>query len=399
MSVQPPPLNQSGGFNTNNWVNGNQIVDEAYIQANFLAFPSAQGAETLQQTIINGDLTVQNPATFSSSVSLGNAATVGLPTGLVQNAVASVEYVQNYINTDGAALLAAANTFTGINTFNANTNLHGLNMNQTGIVNVPNIYMDNGTSTSFISQESNDNLTVANDVGNITMSAPNGILIQPNSVDALSILDTGISAYLPINMNSNALSNATCSTQVLGSNNLYLANTAFVAAGLSYKASTASPTFTGVPNAPTAALNTNSTQQATTAFVQNQINTIVPVPTYFQSGTVSISSANFTSVIPNQGPNIQGYGGNNFIMVGTINVNIGIPYGGAYGVAVNMCSLPPYSFNSGLLQIVYATQLIPVVNATYFTIWIYMSVQVSNPSVGIGIPSFNANWFLYPLNI
>jgi hypothetical protein len=190
-----------------------------------------------------------------------------------------------------------------------------------------------------------------------------------------------------------------CPTQVLGSNNLYLANTAFVAAGLSYKASTASPTFTGVPNAPTAALNTNSTQLATTAFVQNQINTIVPVPTYFQSGTVTISSANFPNIIPNQSPNIQGYGGNNFIMVGSINVNIGIPYGGSYGVAVNMCTLPNYSFSSGLLQIVYATQLIPVINLTYFTIYIYMSVQVSNPGTGIGIPTFNANWFLYPLNI
>ena len=39
----------------------------------------------------------------------------------------------------------------------------------------------------------------------------------------------------------------------------------------------ASPIFTGVPSAPTAALNTNTTQLSTTAFVQNQLATYAPL--------------------------------------------------------------------------------------------------------------------------
>jgi hypothetical protein len=217
-------------------------------------------------------------------------------------------------------------------------------------------------------------------------------------ISTTAFVQSSISGYAPLN--SPAFTGTpTGPTAVLGSNNTQLATTAFVASGLSYKASIASPSFTGVPNAPTATTGTNSTQIATTAFVQNSISAIIPINTYFQAGTVSISSSNFSSIIPNQSPNIQGYGGNNFIMVGAINVNITTPYGGAYGVATSMSSLPNYSFSSGLLQIVYSTQLIPVANLTFFTIYIYMSVQVSNPSVGIGIPSFNVNWFLYPLNI
>lgn len=54
---------------------------------------------------------------------------------------------------------------------------------------------------------------------------------------------------------------------------------------LDNKAPKASPTFTGVPEAPTAAVNTSTTQIATTAFVQQEIadhgggGTISPVVT------------------------------------------------------------------------------------------------------------------------
>jgi len=431
----------------------------------FVTYPNSQaGTQNFSNLNVVGTFTADTTSTLTGNVSAhSNILMTGTAlTNYIQFPDGTKQYTATQDATGYASLSGGTSgtpqTFTGYNEFSNDTILNGLNMNQTGIVNVPNIYMNNGTSTTFISQEG-DNLIVNNDVGSITLTGTTGIFFQPNALNGLSILDTGMTAYLPLNMNTNTLSNMllayatlstsmnvnnhtltnalattpttgdnstavsttafvqsaiaplaplaspaftgtpSCPTQALGSNNLYLANTAFVASGLSYKAALASPTFTGTPTAPTAALNTNTTQLATTAFVQNQIGAIVPVPTYFQSGTVTISSANFPSVVPNQSPNIQGYGGNNFIMVGSINVNIGIPYGGDYGVAVNMCTLPAYSFNSGLLQIVYATQLIPVINLTYFTIYIYMSVQVSNPSTGIGIPSFNANWFLYPLNI
>lgn len=52
-----------------------------------------------------------------------------------------------------------------------------------------------------------------------------------------------------------------------GTNTTQLATTAFVNSGLGTKAPTASPTFTGTPAAPTPADGTNTTQIATTAFV------------------------------------------------------------------------------------------------------------------------------------
>lgn len=44
---------------------------------------------------------------------------------------------------------------------------------------------------------------------------------------------------------------------------------------ISVKANIASPTFTGTPAVPTASANTNSTQIASTAFVQQEINQII----------------------------------------------------------------------------------------------------------------------------
>lgn len=67
-------------------------------------------------------------------------------------------------------------------------------------------------------------------------------------------------------------STATCSTQAAGNSTSALASTAFVTAADNLKANLASPTFTGVPAAPTAAAGTNTTQLATTAFVTAAAN-------------------------------------------------------------------------------------------------------------------------------
>ena len=56
-----------------------------------------------------------------------------------------------------------------------------------------------------------------------------------------------------------------------GTNTTQLATTAFVNAEITGKANLASPTFTGVPAAPTAAQGTDTTQVATTAFVNAEI--------------------------------------------------------------------------------------------------------------------------------
>jgi hypothetical protein len=66
--------------------------------------------------------------------------------------------------------------------------------------------------------------------------------------------------------------------------------------GTGFSVFSASPTFTGVPLAPTAATNTNTTQVATTAFVLAQIAASSDVDTM----PVSSKSTNFSAVCGNQ---------------------------------------------------------------------------------------------------
>ncbi|HEU4604057.1 MAG TPA: hypothetical protein VFS24_18930 [Steroidobacteraceae bacterium] len=73
-----------------------------------------------------------------------------------------------------------------------------------------------------------------------------------------------------------------------GTNTTQLATTAFVQGEIASKAPLASPALTGAPTAPTAGAGTNTTQLATTAFVQSAISTATPSGTYTPAvGTVS----------------------------------------------------------------------------------------------------------------
>ena len=74
--------------------------------------------------------------------------------------------------------------------------------------------------------------------------------------------------------------------------------------GLALKAPLAAPVFTGIPAAPTAATTTDTTQIATTAFVQQEILAAVPGPSlrfavqFSANGTIA-DSFNVTSVVRN----------------------------------------------------------------------------------------------------
>lgn len=101
----------------------------------------------------------------------------------------------------------------------------------------------------------------------------------------------------------------------------YVARQAAIDAAIALKANIASPTFTGTPAAPTAVTGTNTTQIATTAFVQQEINAqglggtvgtegsqtlgdiIVKWGTY--SGGSANPTINFASAFPNSVYNVQ----------------------------------------------------------------------------------------------
>lgn len=76
-------------------------------------------------------------------------------------------------------------------------------------------------------------------------------------------------------------------TATAGTNTTQLATTAFVQTAVAPKANIASPTFTGTPAAPTAAVGTNTTQIATTAFVNAEIAADI-------AGKANLASPTFT---------------------------------------------------------------------------------------------------------
>lgn len=64
-----------------------------------------------------------------------------------------------------------------------------------------------------------------------------------------------------------------------------------IATAISTKADLASPTFTGTPAAPTASSGTNTTQLATTAFVQTALQALYPVGSIYINATSSTNPA------------------------------------------------------------------------------------------------------------
>lgn len=94
--------------------------------------------------------------------------------------------------------------------------------------------------------------------GNISITVPT---ITPLSYRGFGTFTTN--QVLPTNVTTN--------TQSPGDNSTKIATTAYADAISTLKANLASPTFTGTPLAPTAAGTTNTTQIATTAFVQTKV--------------------------------------------------------------------------------------------------------------------------------
>lgn len=62
MATYPPPnfIEPITVFNTSNWISSGETIDEAFLNANYLKYPVAQGTETLQAINVNGISTFNN---------------------------------------------------------------------------------------------------------------------------------------------------------------------------------------------------------------------------------------------------------------------------------------------------------------------------------------------------
>jgi hypothetical protein len=143
----------------------------------------------------------------------------------------------------------------------------------------PNIGVATGTSFNSITGLSSTNPTM-----NGTVAVGTGTTVA--RADHVHPTDTSRAA-----LNSPTFTGVPAApTAAAGTNTTQLATTAFVTTADNLKANLASPTFTGVPAAPTAAARTNTTQLATTAFVYKEVNE-VSVDTKTASYTLAVADA------------------------------------------------------------------------------------------------------------
>jgi hypothetical protein len=138
-----------------------------------------------------------------------------------------------------------------------------------------------------------------NDLYSRINAADTAILLKDSitRVDSInSAIDTAITSNVGvINANLAARVNQTIAVETAMSANVAAANLAIssVQSDVSNLAPKASPTFTGIPAAPTASSGTNTTQIATTAFVASSINGISIPDT---SGLAPKESPTFTGI-------------------------------------------------------------------------------------------------------
>jgi len=110
-SSNPPNPNTPPVFNNDAFGQGaDPTIDIAYLNANYLRFPTAQGSETLQNIQVIGSATFNNAA-LPTSAGVIPAATDNSTT------IPTTNWVQNAIGNGITNLLASANSWSGQNNF------------------------------------------------------------------------------------------------------------------------------------------------------------------------------------------------------------------------------------------------------------------------------------------
>jgi hypothetical protein len=193
MASYPPPnfTETIPIFNTSNWETGDSsTIDVAFLDANYLKFPVAQGFETLQAVTVNGAADFNTNVTMSSSLTMDNATPANRIINNVdyrfQDATTGAYGGQHYIS--GTAMSYVNNVNSGTHNFSSKTS-GGTAITTCSI---------NSDGLSLISNNPNTQtpvLTVADS------SSSNRMIVCPNtsasynpSVDAGNVLVVGTSA-------------------------------------------------------------------------------------------------------------------------------------------------------------------------------------------------------------
>jgi len=239
---------------------GDDSVSNITANSGQYAFIKVSGTLTTTKVITVG--TVSSPA-VSKSYIVDNAATGGTVTfkayGQTGISVAVGEKCIVYFNgTDFVKV--ASSVADGVTSVSGTGTVNGITLT--------------GTVTSTGSLTLGGTLSGVNLTSQVTGTLPIANGGTGTGSTTFANLTTNVTGTLPV------LNGGTGTTTSTGTGNTVLS---------------ASPTFTGTPAAPTAATGTNTTQLATTAFVQNQIGAISAGVTSFSAGTTGLTPSTGTS--------------------------------------------------------------------------------------------------------
>jgi len=330
--------------NTNQLTNGSGFITSSGAPVQTVA--GRTGAVVLSTTDISG---------IGSYALLASPALTGTPTAPTASSatnttqIATTAFVQTAVSgVSGSAAnssIVSASVGAGYNLGTATNVFYNLTNTSTGAVLTPaantlaqgwttTIYINAGTSTSALTTLASNGgsdffIITGNGSSGVSMllgyaykltAIPSLNRFMVDVTESLGSADvTKALGYTPVNPATAALTGTpTAPTATAGTNTTQLATTAFVAAAiptnttqltngsgfittsaLSTYAPLASPVLTGVPVAPTATTGTNTTQLATTAFVNATVTGAAAGVASFntRTGAVTLTSSDVTTAL------------------------------------------------------------------------------------------------------
>lgn len=250
--------------------NNTDIATTAFVAASYapLASPALTGVPTA-------------PTATSTSTDTTQIATTAFVQSVVSTVANGLDYMGTWNAETNTPTLASGVGTTGQFYKVSVAGTTDLDGNSTW--NVGDIVIFAGTAWQDIPAQASDVYSFNSRTGAITLEASDvttALGFTPANVTALA-------AYAPL-ASPTFTGLPSAPTAAAGTNSTQIATTAFVSTSF---APIVSPAFSGTPTAPTAANGTSTTQLATTAFVQNSMGSFAPVASPAFTGTPTAPTA------------------------------------------------------------------------------------------------------------